>query len=138
MIRAVLVQFSPRALEPADNFQRMAQIIDAQGHDADLIVFPELSNTGYVEPVALGGSITANVPDFGMALWQACADLHGTDIERLSALAAKHHTYLVLGLGLRDAQLRGVMRNASVLIGPQGVIGVYVKVHQWQNEKLYF
>jgi len=138
MIRAALVQFAPRPLDPVDNFQRMAQIVETQGPKADLIVFPELSNTGYVEPVALGGAMPADVPEFGMALWRACADLHGEDIQRLSALAAKHHAWLVLGLGLRDARLRGVMRNASVLIGPQGVVGVYVKVHQWQNEKLYF
>jgi len=138
MIHAALVQFAPRLLDPVDNFQRMAQIVDQEGPKADLILFPELSNTGYVEPVAPGAAITADAPDFGLALWQTCADLRGEDIQRLSALAAKHRTYLVLGLGLRDAQLRGVMRNASVLIGPQGVIGVYVKVHQWQNEKLYF
>ncbi|SSW70035.1 carbon-nitrogen hydrolase family protein [Achromobacter agilis] len=138
MIRAALVQFEPRALDPARNFQRMADAIDAEGKDADLIVFPELSNTGYVEPVAAGGAIEAKVPDFGLALWEACAELGGEEIRNLSELAAKHRAYLVLGLGLRDPQMRGVMRNASVLIGPQGIEGAYVKVHQWHNEKLYF
>jgi len=138
MIRAALIQFEPRALDPAGNFRRMASAIDAEGKDADLIVFPELSNTGYVEPVAAGGLIEATVPDFGQALWDACADLDGEEIRGLAELAAKHRAYLVLGLGLRDAHMRGVMRNASVLIGPQGVEGAYFKVHQWHNEKLYF
>lgn len=138
MIRAALVQFEPRALDPAGNFRRMASAIEAEGKDADLIVFPELSNTGYVEPVAAGGSIEAKVPDFGLALWEACADLHGEEIQGLSELAARHRAYLVLGLGLRDPQMRGVMRNASVLIGPRGIEGAYFKVHQWHNEKLYF
>lgn len=138
MIRAALVQFEPRALDPAGNFRRMASAIEAEGKDADLIVFPELSNTGYVEPVAAGGGIEANVPDFGLALWEACADLRGEEMQNLSELAARYRTYLVLGLGLRDPQMRGVMRNASVLIGPQGIEGAYFKVHQWHNEKLYF
>ena len=44
----------------------------------------------------------------------------------------------MIGLGLRDARRAGVMRNASLLIGPEGVLGDYTKVHQWQNEKLFF
>lgn len=138
MIRAALVQFESEALNARENFLRMADAIAAEGDEADLIVFPELANTGYVEPVATGGHIAADVSDFGLALWDACADLHGEDVEHMISLSARYRTHLVLGLALRDPKLHGVMRNASVLIGPQGLVGVYVKVHQWQNEKLYF
>ena len=54
------------------------------------------------------------------------------------ALAARHRVHLVIGLGLRDPLRVGVMHNASLLIGPDGVLGSYTKVHQWQNEKLFF
>ncbi len=138
MIKAALIQFEPQRLDPALNLRRMAEFIEAEGPAADLIVFPELANTGYVEPVAAGGPITADVSDYGTALWQACADLDGEEIAAFMQQAARLDTYLVLGLGIRDLRLRGVMRNASVLIGPQGLIGVYVKIHQWHNEKLYF
>jgi len=138
MIRAALVQFEPKPLDSKENFRRMADAVAAEGDGADLIVFPELANTGYVEPVATGGQIAADVRDFGLALWDACTDLRGEEIQQMASLAARHRTHLVLGLGLRDAKLQGVMRNASVLIGPEGLVGAYVKVHQWQNEKLYF
>lgn len=138
MIKTALVQFEPLTLQPAHNFERIAQFIEAEGDAADVILFPELSNTGYVEPVSLGGRITVDVPDYGQALWQACAELQGPELQRMAELAAKHHVYLVLGLGLRDPLLRGVMRNTSVLMGPEGLVGYYTKVHQWHNEKLYF
>lgn len=138
MIKAALIQFEPQRLDPLHNLRRMAEFIEAEGPAADLIVFPELANTGYVEPVAAGAAIPADVPDYGAALWQACAELNGEEIAAFAQQAARLDTYLVLGLGIRDPRLRGVMRNASVLIGPQGLIGFYVKVHQWQNEKLYF
>lgn len=138
MIRAALIQFEPQPLDPKGNFRRMADAIIAEGDTADLIIFPELANTGYVEPVSAGEPITSDVPHFGQALWDACADLRGEEIQHMTELAARHRVHLVLGLGLRDPLLRGVMRNASVLIGPQGVVGTYIKVHQWQNEKLYF
>ncbi|MDH5858698.1 carbon-nitrogen hydrolase family protein [Lampropedia aestuarii] len=138
MIKAALVQFEPQTLQPAHNFERIAQFIEAEGEAADLILFPELVNTGYVEPVALGGPITVDVPDYGQALWQACAELDGQELQHMVELAAKHRVHLVLGLGLRDPLLRGVMRNTSVLIAPTGLVGYYTKVHQWHNEKLYF
>lgn len=138
MIRAALIQFESQPLNARENFRRMADAVKAEGDKADLIVFPELANTGYVEPVALNGRITADVADFGLALWGACADLGGEEVQHMISLSAQYRTHLVLGLGLRDPNLQGVMRNASVLIGPEGVVGVYVKVHQWQNEKLYF
>lgn len=139
MIRASLVQFEPQPLAPATNFRRMGETIEAEASaGTDLVLFPELSNTGYVEPVGFGDPARTDVPEFAAALWQACADMQGDDIRQMAELATRHQLHLVLGLGLRDARLDGVMRNASVLIGPEGVIGSYVKLHQWQNEKLYF
>jgi predicted amidohydrolase len=97
-----------------------------------------LSNTGYVEPLVPGGPIISNVPHFGEALYAACAEPDGEEVRALAALAARHRVYLVIGLGLRDRLRAGVMHNSSLLVGPDGVLGCYTKVHQWQNEKLYF
>ncbi|MEN9062694.1 carbon-nitrogen hydrolase family protein [Ponticoccus litoralis] len=139
MIAAHLVQFDVAPLDPARNFARMAEFIRAEAAaGADLILFPELSNTGYVEPLMPGGPFVSAVPHYGEALCAACAEPGGKEIAALAALAAELKVTLVAGLGLRDARLAGVIHNASVLITPEGVAGHYVKTHQWQTEKLYF
>ncbi|WP_010140271.1 carbon-nitrogen hydrolase family protein [Oceanicola sp. S124] len=139
MIAAHLVQFDATPLEPARNFARMEEFIHAEAAaGADLILFPELSNTGYVEPLVPGGAFVSPVAHYGAALCDACADPEGEEIAALIALAAELGVSLVAGLGLRDARLAGVIHNASVLITPEGLGGTYIKTHQWQNEKLYF
>lgn len=139
MISASLVQFDAAPLDPACNFRRIGKFAEAEAaRGAQLIVFPELANTGYIEPLVPGGPMVSDVPHYGEALFRACAAPEGEEIAGLVALAARHGVHLVIGLGLRDPLRAGVMRNASLLIGPGGVTGSYVKVHQWQNEKLYF
>ncbi|MBA8821012.1 hypothetical protein BRY73_03490 [Ochrobactrum sp. P6BS-III] len=64
-------------------------------------------------------------------------DLDGPQIQQLKDAAAAHNVVLVVGLGVKDQRLAGVMRNASLVITPVGIEGVYIKVHQWHNEKLY-
>jgi len=64
-------------------------------------------------------------------------DLDGPQIQQLKDAAAAQNVVPVVGLGVKDQRLAGVMRNASLLITPVGIEGVYVKVHQWHNEKLY-
>ncbi|MBY6089792.1 carbon-nitrogen hydrolase family protein [Maritimibacter alkaliphilus] len=139
MIHAHLVQFDATPLDPARNFARMAEWITAEARaGAEVILFPELSNTGYVEPLVPGGPILADVPHYGAALCAACADPAGEEIAQLARLAAELRVTVVAGLGLREARRAGVIHNASVLITPEGIAGTYVKTHQWQNEKLYF
>jgi predicted amidohydrolase len=139
MISASLVQLDIKPLAPAENFRRIHEFVAAEaGQGAQLVLFPELSNTGYVEPLVPGGPMISDVPHFGEALYAACAEPDGEEIRALAALAARHRVHLVIGLGLRDRLRAGVMRNSSLLIGPDGVLGSYTKVHQWQNEKLYF
>ncbi|KQK30952.1 nitrilase [Bosea thiooxidans] len=139
MISASLVQLDIQPLAPAENFRRIHDFVAAEAaRGAQLILFPELANTGYVEPLVPGGPMVSDVPHFGAALYEACAAPDGEEIKALVALAARHRVHLVIGLGLRDARRAGVMRNASLLIGPEGVLGDYTKVHQWQNEKLFF
>lgn len=139
MIAASLVQLDVAPLAPEENLRRIGEFIAAEaGRGAQLILFPELSNTGYVEPLVPGGPIVSTAPHYGEALWRACADPRGEEVAALANLAARHGVHLVVGLGLRDPLRRGVMHNASLFIGPDGVVGEYVKIHQWQNEKLYF
>jgi predicted amidohydrolase len=126
-------------LAPAQNFAKIREIAAAEAEQgSNLVIFPELSNTGYIEPLVPGGSFVSGVPFYPAALIDACADPAGEEIASLVALCGERNISIVAGLGLRDTVLKGMIRNSSLLIGPAGIIGRYDKVHQWQNEKLYF
>ena len=91
--------------------------------NADLVVFPELANTGYAfatrqEAFAHGESIE-----------------HGESVRLWKEAAKEHQLFICAGLAEKEGS---VLYNSSVLIGPQGLIGTYRKTHLWENEKLYF
>jgi predicted amidohydrolase len=137
-----LIQFDAKVLEPEANLERMrAAILSEAKAGAQLIVFPELSNTGYVEPLTPGAPFS---PDSGgsdqyaFRLFQAAEPVNGPFTTSLCDLARAHSLHIVAGLALRHPVQQGVMHNASVLIGPQGVLGTYNKIHRWHLEKLYF
>jgi predicted amidohydrolase len=139
MIRASLVQMNAVPLGPAANFDKIFGLLATEAAaGADLVVFPELANTGYIEPLAPGGPFVSEVPDYGAALVAACADLDGPEIARVAGICREHAVTAILGLGLRDPVNPGVIRNVALLVTPEGVAGHYAKVHQWHNEKLYF
>lgn len=91
--------------------------------DADLVVLPELFNTGYQftskeETLALAET----VPD-------------GETIRTLINLSKEKHLYMVAGLAERE---NGYCYNSAVLVGPHGFIGCYRKLHLFYHEKQWF
>jgi omega-amidase len=141
-IKVSLIQFEPKALDANGNGRRMGEHAEREAAaGADLIVFPELSNTGYIEPVAAGLPILEGRLDtaaYARELHAAATTLEGALIEKLRAIADRFSTHIVAGLALRSAERPGLLHNTSVLLGPDGLVGVYEKVHLWHCEKLYF
>lgn len=106
-----------------NNERALEAIHQACDDGARLLVLPELGNSGYVfntrdevrelaEPV-FGGETTA--------MWAKAARERGA--------------YICGGLAEVD---RGKFYNSSVLLGPDGFVGRYRKVHLWDEEKLFF
>lgn len=137
-----LAQMDLAPLAPAHNGERLVEIATAEAKaGAGLIVFPELCNTGYVEPLAPGGGFSsgcATHAEYAERLHAASADQDDALIQSLSAIADRHATHIVAGLALRSATQSGVLYNASLLLGPGGLRACYAKAHLWHNEKLYF
>ncbi len=109
------VQFDCRLGEPARNAEfvagEVAAAADATG--ARLVVFPEAALTGYVfesESEALAGAVEADGPETNLVAG-ACR-----------AVGA----WAVVGAVERDA---GRVFNSAFLIGPDGNVGRYRKVH---------
>lgn len=88
----------------------------ALADDVDLAILPELVTTGYCT------DDYATVAD----------DLDGPTIRAFADLATSSGAGIAVGLVTRAAD--GRPQNGSVLIGPEGVIGMYAKTHMCVND----
>jgi predicted amidohydrolase len=105
-----------------NNERALEAIHRAADLGATLLVLPELGNTGYVfetrEEVA------------------ELAEPVGGETTRLWLEAARERGVYVCG-GFAEAD-GGRFYNAALLVGPEGVVGRYRKVHLWDEERLFF
>ena len=111
--RVAVVQMTPLAGDVAANLARVAQETAALA-PVDLVVFPELALTGPVTDADSAQRVAQPIP--------------GPLTEQVQAIAAEHDAYVVVGLVEGDAG-SGRLYNSAALIGPEGVVGVYRKVH---------
>lgn len=136
-----LVQFDAKPLAIEENLENMrALALDQVRAGARMIVFPELSNTGYVEPLApaAGFSDTLFEQDYAQRLYVASEPAGGAFTRMLGEIAVEHGVLIVAGLATRHPILNGVLHNSSLLLDPSGACVAYHKIHRWHMEKLYF
>ena len=119
-MRIGFFQFAPSFGEVDQNLDALAQAV--RSADADLIVAPELSLSGYL--------FTSKQEVERMAV-----EVPGPQTETLARAAAESGCHVAVGLAERSPE--GLF-NSAALIGPDGVVGVYRKVHLFFEEKLYF
>ena len=136
IVRVSLAQFAPTWLDPEANEDRMAALADEEGRrGADLVVFPELSDIGYITGCGTASGVD---PDFSMKYVAAGQPVPGPVTSRLTAVAAEHDLHIVVGLAEAHPSIPATLFNSSVLIGPEGVIGVHHKPHLPNHERHYF
>jgi predicted amidohydrolase len=90
---------------------------------ADILVLPELCNSGY------------NFVSHEQAYETSEEIENSIFIQFLEQKCSQLNLYLVSGFNERDKE---VLYNSAVLIGPSGYIGRYRKLHLFMNEKDYF
>jgi len=110
--------------------QLMTWMTRAADAGADLVVFPEQILQGYL-PDTLNWS--ADAVTWQMA--QAEVIPQGESVQALLQQAAQLGLHLVFGMTERHPDHDEVLFNSAVLAGPEGLIGVYRKVHQPGDEK---
>lgn len=123
-VTVACIQMEPHFGDTARNVATSITMIEqAASQGANLLVLPELCNTGYVfSSRAEAFSLAESIPEGpSTQAWMACA--------------ARLNIYLVAGITERDGQS---LYNSAVIIGPEGLIGRYRKVHLWADEALYF
>ena len=118
------IQMEPLVGKKGRNVRRSIEMIDeAADKGARLVVLPELCNSGYVfETREEAFALSEPVPG-------------GPTTEAWCEAAARHGLHLVAGINEREGQ---ALYNSSVVIGPQGHIGTFRKVHLWNAENLFF
>jgi predicted amidohydrolase len=114
-------QLAPRIGEPDAN-RSLAHdaIADAADRGAQVVVLPELINSGYV----------FEGPDEALGLAEP---LDGPTVSDWAALASDRELVVVGGLCERDAG-GGLLRNTAVIVDPSGLRAVYRKAHLWDRE----
>jgi predicted amidohydrolase len=120
-MRIAVVQFSPSFGKVSENVARALAL--AEGVDADLYVFPELFATGY----QFRDRAELN------ALAEPAAS--GSTVEGLTAWCRRRGVFACAGFPEADGD---VVYNAAALAGPEGLRGVYRKVHLFRREKELF
>jgi len=116
------VQIAPILGRRDETIGRIEQIITGRVLPK-ILVFPELCNSGY------------NFADAEQARQTSETVTDSPFLEYLSGLCRKSGGYIVTGLNERDGDC---IYNTAVLLGSDGPIGKYRKLHLFLNEKDYF
>lgn len=124
VIRVACVQMEPVVGEKEENLRKsLGMIEEAAANGARLIVLPELCNSGYVfESRDEAFALAEPVPD-------------GPTTRGWIEIAARRDLHIVAGISERAGD---ALYNSSVVVGPQGHVGTFRKVHLWNEENLYF
>jgi predicted amidohydrolase len=127
-IRIALAQTESSRNDIEKNLSKFANFIaEAKRKRAELVIFPELSLTGY----ALRDQI-----------YEMAEPIPGPSVNYVSKLAEKNNVYVIFGMPELSDNTQATLHNSSVLVGPSGYIGKYRKMylptHSVFEEKRYF
>lgn len=119
--RVASIQYEPTLGEKEKNITDLLRFVEeAAQHEARLIVVPEMATTGYC------WASRAEVAPY-------VEPIPGPTTERFQQLAVKCDCFIAIGLPEVDLQTN-VYYNSMALIGPEGIVGTYRKVHSYISE----
>ncbi len=113
------IQMDIKLGDNAGNVQRMIeQLDDPRVASARLVVYPECAVSGYCY-------------ESRDEAWPHAETIPGPATEAMQAAARKHNKHLVFGMleRVNDAANGDRLFNSCVLLGPDGIVGVYRKIH---------
>ncbi len=124
-LNVAVVQMAPALTKMEDNVGRMSESVAriATEQPVDIIVFPELSVTGY---------------EGGARFAQMAQRVPGAVTNILGQHASDFGVHVLIGMAIKE-DVETVLYNGAVLIGPDGdVVGDYRKIHLPAEERLVF
>jgi predicted amidohydrolase len=116
------LQFKPILLDVEENIDKISKLVE-KTENFDLLVIPELANSGYIftEKKELEKT-SEEIPS-------------GFFVSKLQEIAKDRDGYIVCGICEKKGDL---FFNSSVLVGPEGFVSKYRKIHLFDREKLFF
>lgn len=118
-----MYQFAPEFGQIKTNVMRVEEAL--ANTKADLMVLPELFNSGYLfESKEEVIQLSEEIPE-------------GFTTQRLIQMAGQFKTTIVAGMPEYDP-VQQKFFNSAVIVGPQGYIGKYRKLHLFYKENIWF
>lgn len=119
--RAAAIQYEPALGEKVRNVDALLHLTEeAMQQGARLVVLPEMATTGYC--------------------WQSRAEIApfvepipGPTTESFQQLAARYQSFVAVSMPEVDPRTQ-VYYNSMALLGPDGLVGVYRKIHSYISE----
>jgi predicted amidohydrolase len=119
--KTAIVQFNPKLNNRDDNIRALLEVVTAAAENgAKLIVTPEMATTGYYYQDR--DAITPFVDT-----------IPGVTTTQFEKIAKQYDAYIVIGMPEVDFE-SDLFYNSAALVGPEGYIGKYRKIHQWVTE----
>jgi predicted amidohydrolase len=127
-IKLALAQISSKRENKSENLRKIEKLtLKAKEQGADLVIFPEMSLTGYV------------VLD---QVYELAETIPGPSTEKVEALAKRTGMHIIFGMPELSEKTQATIFNTAVFVGPRGLIGKYRKMylptHSVFEEKRYF
>jgi predicted amidohydrolase len=124
-ITVATVQMEPALGQLEENLMKMGEFIRriATEQPVDLIIFPELSTTGY--------ELGPRFPDMAQLV-------PGPAVNIVAQRAAEYGVHVAFGMVTKE-KVESIIYNTAVLVGPDGeVAGQYHKIHLRGEEQMVF
>ena len=127
-IKLALAQISSKRENKKENLLKIEELtVKAKEKDADLVIFPELSLTGYV---------------LHDQIYELAEIIPGPSTKKIEKIAKKTGTHIIFGMPELSEKTEATIFNTAVFVGPNGFIGKYRKMylptHSVFEEKRYF
>ena len=124
-ISVACVNFHTEWGDKAANLEKMKTVtIEAARRGNNMIIFPELALSGYEcgEDAGEGGS--------SCTMHRELAEtIPGPSTEEMKELARELDVYIIFGMPEQDENNSDIRYISSVVIGPEGILGSYSKLH---------
>lgn len=127
-IKIALAQISCNRENKIENIKKIKELTEkAKTHGADLVIFPELSLTGYI------------IRD---QVYEMAETIPGPSTQKIEEIAKKTNLHIIFGMAELSQKTKATVFNTAVFIGPNGLIGKYRKMylptHSVFEEKRYY
>ena len=127
VIKVSVVNFNAHWGDKEHNLQKILDYSElAAKEGSNLIVFPEMALTGYDD--------VAEIPKAQKMQTLLAETVPGPATDKVAELTKKYGIYVVFGLPERDREMPEIVYNSAAVVGPEGVITSYQKIHVYGAE----